>query len=100
MLGAPRGELTARQRAVFGKTVDYVLKHAPCRTLVVASGAGRGMRLYRVAIVVFSVAFVAIGCALLVRTAREGGGVVGFVLGGLFIALGVGRLVIERKRPG
>ena len=39
VLGAPRGELTARQRAVFGKTVDYVLKHAPCRTLVVASGA-------------------------------------------------------------
>jgi APA family basic amino acid/polyamine antiporter len=39
VLGARRGELTARQRAVFGKTVDYVLKHAPCRTLVVASGA-------------------------------------------------------------
>jgi len=38
VLGAHRGELTARQRAVFGKTVDYVLKNAPCRTLVVASG--------------------------------------------------------------
>ena len=37
---------------------------------------------------------------LLVRTAAEGGGVVGFVLGGLFIALGVGRLMIERKRHG
>ena len=57
------------------------------------------MRLYRVAIVVFSIAFVVIGFALLVRTALEGGGVVGFVLGGLFIALGVGRLVVERKRP-
>ena len=57
------------------------------------------MRLYRVAIVVFSIAFVVIGCALLVRTAVEGGGVVGFVLGGLFIALGVGRLVVESKRP-
>ena len=57
------------------------------------------MRIYRVAIVVLSIAFVAIGCALLVRTALEGGGVVGFVLGGLFIALGVGRIVIERKRP-
>ena len=98
VLGAQRMELTARQRAVFGKTVDYVLKNAPCRTLVVASGA-KAVRLYRVAIVVLSIAFVAIGCALLVRTAVEGGGVVGFVLGGLFIALGVGRLVIERKRP-
>jgi basic amino acid/polyamine antiporter, APA family len=39
VLGARRGELTARQRAVFGKTVDYVLKNAPCRTLVVASRA-------------------------------------------------------------
>ncbi len=57
------------------------------------------MRAYRVAIVVLSIAFVVIGFALLVRTALEGGGVVGFVLGGLFIALGVGRIVIERKRP-
>jgi hypothetical protein len=55
---------------------------------------------YRGAVIVFSVAFVAIGIALLVRTAAEGGGVVGFVLGGLFIALGVGRLTIERKRRG
>ena len=37
VLGSRRQELTASQRAVFGKTVDYVLKHAPCRTLVVAS---------------------------------------------------------------
>ena len=58
------------------------------------------MTFYRWAVVVFSVVFVAIGVALLVRTAAEGGGVVGFVLGGLFIALGVGRLTIERKRLG
>ncbi len=44
--------------------------------------------------------FVGIGIALLVRTAAEGGGVVGFLLGGLFIALGVGRLSLERKRHG
>jgi hypothetical protein len=55
---------------------------------------------YRVAVILFSIAFVAIGCALLVRTAMEGGGVVGFVLGALFIVLGVGRLVVERKRGG
>jgi hypothetical protein len=58
------------------------------------------MRLYSSAIAVFSVFFVLIGIALLVRTAAEGGGVVGFLLGGLFIALGVGRLTIERKRHG
>jgi hypothetical protein len=30
----------------------------------------------------------------------HGGGVVGFVLGGLFIALGVARIQLERKRRG
>jgi APA family basic amino acid/polyamine antiporter len=34
VLGSPRRRLTARQVAVFGKTVDYVLKHAGCRVLV------------------------------------------------------------------
>jgi hypothetical protein len=29
--------MTASQTAVFGKTVDYVLKHAPCRVLVTAA---------------------------------------------------------------
>jgi hypothetical protein len=56
------------------------------------------VRLYRAAVVFFSVVFVAIGLALLVRTAAEGGGVVGFLLGGLFVALGVGRLTLERRR--
>ena len=36
VLGSPRRKLTARQSAVFGKTVDYVLKHAHCRVLVAA----------------------------------------------------------------
>lgn len=56
------------------------------------------MTIYRWAVVVFSIVFIAIGVALLVRTAAEGGGVVGFLLGGLFIALGVGRLTVERRR--
>jgi hypothetical protein len=56
------------------------------------------VRLYRGAVVVFSIVFVAIGFALLVRTAAEGGGFVGFILGGLFIALGAGRLTLERRR--
>jgi len=37
IIGSPRRALTASQSAVFGKTVDYVLKHAPCRVLVAAS---------------------------------------------------------------
>ena len=58
------------------------------------------MRAYSLAILVFSALFVGIGIALLVRTAAAGGGVVGFVVGGLFVALGVARLTIERKRRG
>ena len=58
------------------------------------------MTSYRWTVVIFSVVFVGIGIALLVRTAAEGGGAVGFLLGGLFIALGVGRLSLERKRHG
>ncbi|HSF61505.1 MAG TPA: universal stress protein [Gaiellaceae bacterium] len=39
VIGSPRRRLTGAQAAVFGKTVDYVLKHASCRVLVTASGA-------------------------------------------------------------
>jgi basic amino acid/polyamine antiporter, APA family len=37
VIGTPRKALTRSQRAVFGNTVDYVLRHAPCRVLVTAS---------------------------------------------------------------
>jgi len=37
VVGAPRQDFGRRQRAVFGRTVDYVLKHAPCRVLVAAT---------------------------------------------------------------
>jgi hypothetical protein len=53
---------------------------------------------YRRSIFVFSGCFVLIGLALLVVTAVNGGGLVGFLLGALFIALGVGRIQLERKR--
>lgn len=58
------------------------------------------MKLYSWAVLAFSLAFVGIGIALLVATAAQGGGIVGFLLGGLFIALGVGRLSLERRRRG
>ncbi len=37
VIGSPRKTLTAGSRAVFGRTVDHVLKHAPCRVMVAAS---------------------------------------------------------------
>jgi hypothetical protein len=52
------------------------------------------VKFYAGAVMVLAVVFVGIGIALLAVTAAEGGGVLGFVLGGLFIALGVGRLTI------
>jgi hypothetical protein len=53
-------------------------------------------QLYRRAVALFAVTFVAIGVALLVVTAVQGGGVLGFVLGALFVALGAGRLTLLR----
>ena len=60
--------------------------------------AGARVSWYSRSIVVFSLVFVVIGIALLVVTAVNGGGVVGFLLGGLFLALGVARIQLERKR--
>ena len=56
------------------------------------------MNVYRAGVAVFGVAFVAIGIALLAVTAAHGGAVFGFVIGILFIALGVGRLYLLRSR--
>ena len=41
VLGSPRKALTHAQRAVFGRTVDHVLRHAPCRVMVTASPEGK-----------------------------------------------------------
>ena len=55
------------------------------------------MSFYRGAVAVLALLFVGIGVALLAVTAAHGGGVLGFLLGGMFIALGVGRLTLLRK---
>ncbi|MGZ8782795.1 MAG: hypothetical protein ACXWZB_04790 [Gaiellaceae bacterium] len=55
------------------------------------------MRLYRGAVAVLALVFIGLGVALLAVTAANGGGVVGFVLGPLFVALGVGRLALLRR---
>ena len=56
------------------------------------------MKPYSIAIFVVSAVFVALGIALLVRTATAGGGIVGYVVGALFIVLGVARFTLERQR--
>ena len=55
------------------------------------------MTFYRGAVAVLALLFVGIGIALLAVTAAHGGGVLGFLLGALFIGLGVGRLTLLRK---
>ena len=55
------------------------------------------MKVYRWAVAALAVTFVAIGIALLAVTASRGGGVLGFLLGGLFVALGIGRLTLLRR---
>ena len=56
------------------------------------------MKPYSIAVFVFCTVFVLLGAALLVRTAAEGGGVVGYVVGALFIVHGVARFTLERQR--
>jgi hypothetical protein len=53
--------------------------------------------LYRGVVAVLALIFVGIGIALLAVTAANGGGVLGFLLGGMFIALGIGRLTLLRR---
>lgn len=55
------------------------------------------MRLYRWTVGALAATFVGLGVALLAVTAANGGGVLGFLLGALFVALGVGRLTLLRK---
>ena len=54
--------------------------------------------MHRRLILVFGVVTIVLGVALLVETAAAGGGSVGFVLGLLFVGLGVGRLYLLRRR--
>ena len=55
------------------------------------------MSLYRVAVAAFAGVFIALGFALIVRTAFAGGGV-GLVLGALFVMLGAARLYLLARR--
>ena len=55
------------------------------------------MKTYRTGVALFSVLFIGLGLAILIRTALEGGGI-GFLLGALFVAVGSGRLYLLRQR--
>lgn len=52
---------------------------------------------YRSATVVFGVIAIGLGAAIIVQTARHGGGF-GYAVGLLFAALGAGRLYLLRHR--
>jgi hypothetical protein len=52
---------------------------------------------YRRVVLVFGIVAVALGFAILVRTASGGGGTVGYAVGALFIALGTARLYLLKK---
>ena len=54
-------------------------------------------RLYRRSVLVFGLVAIALGFAILIRTALAGGGTVGWVVGALFIVLGAARLYMLRK---
>ncbi len=54
---------------------------------------------YGASVLLLSCLFVGLGVALVVQTARAGGGV-GYVIGILFIALGAGRTYLQRRRSG
>ena len=56
------------------------------------------MNFYRGATALLALAFVGIGIALLVVTTVRGGGATGYLIGVLFVALGLGRLYLLRAR--
>jgi hypothetical protein len=53
---------------------------------------------HRRSIVVFGLIAIGLGIALLAETIAIGGGSTGYILGVLFVALGVGRLYLLRRR--
>jgi hypothetical protein len=54
-------------------------------------------RLYNRAVLVLGGTMIVLGFALLIVTAARGGGVVGYVVGALFVALGAGRIHLQRQ---
>jgi hypothetical protein len=53
---------------------------------------------YRSLVALFGILFMGIGIALVVVTAVHGGAGLGYLMGALFFALGVGRLYLLRRQ--
>jgi hypothetical protein len=53
---------------------------------------------YRRSVIAFGLVAVVLGIALLAETVAAGGGSTGYLLGVLFVALGLGRLYLVRRR--
>ena len=53
--------------------------------------------LYRRSVLVFGALAIVLGFVILGKTAYDGGGTVGYAVGGLFVALGTARLYLLRK---
>lgn len=83
-------------RGLAQKPVSFSLPSTGLRTKVHLDSAG--MNLYRLSITVTSLALIVLGIAIVVRTALAGGGFVGFLIGPLFAAAGLGRLYLMRHR--
>jgi hypothetical protein len=54
--------------------------------------------LYRRSVFAFGLVAIALGIALLAETVAVGGGSTGYLLGVLFVGLGVGRIFLVRRR--
>jgi hypothetical protein len=64
-----------------------------------AGGRGSGTRVYQGAVRLFSLAFLAIGLTVLAVTLANGGGPlsVGVLMGVVFVAVGIGRLLVAAR---
>ena len=56
------------------------------------------MNVYRYGIFAFAVLFIGMGIALILVTATRGAGAFGYLMGALFVALGLGRLYLLRTQ--
>jgi hypothetical protein len=63
-----------------------------------AARARRLSSFHRRSVLLFGLVAIGLGIALLAETAAIGGGSTGYVLGVLFVGLGVGRIVLLRRR--
>jgi hypothetical protein len=62
------------------------------------SGSESSLNVYRYGIAALAILFVGMGIALVVVTAARGSAAFGYLMGALFVALGLGRLYLLRNQ--